>query len=443
MYFLFRQLTQLLVFIYFKKVVVTGHENIPARGQVIWVANHPNTLMDPLIVGMISPQRIGFVGNAGIFTNKLAAVVLRYFHVIPIYRKKDVGANEKPDNTTAFARCHQYLEQGNRLLIFPEGNSYYELKLREIKTGTARIALSYEAQKGFTGNLTILPVALDYSDSIQFRSMVSVTIGKPIAVASYQALYQDEPAAVQALTADIRQALAMHVPHTEAKAEESVLIKLHKFYTAYVEPGADMHQNPARSLQLRTQLARALKSFKQHDTSLYQTIESQLNRFFDCLQAEKLTTGFFTKSFLQKKPTWVLLGYGIPLVLLMPFYLAGILVNYLPYIIPSRIFKLLRLDIEYKATIQLFAGMITFPVFYSLDVWLLKQPVSHLNLPLGLLPPFFIGSGYVAMYCWTEWKRFFRVLNFYYMVKPESKQELLSWRDAILYSLITARELLK
>ena len=85
--------------------------------------------MDPLIVASITNTRIGFVGNAGIFSNKALASVLRYFHVIPVYRRKDVLSGEKPDNNAAFYKCHQYLS---------EGDSYYELKLREIKTGSTR-----------------------------------------------------------------------------------------------------------------------------------------------------------------------------------------------------------------------------------------------------------------------------------------------------------------
>jgi hypothetical protein len=41
------------------------------------------------------------------------------------------------------------------------------------KTGTARIALSYEELQDFDGNLKNTPIALDYSDSIQFRSTIS------------------------------------------------------------------------------------------------------------------------------------------------------------------------------------------------------------------------------------------------------------------------------
>ena len=108
---------------------------------------------------------------------------------------------EKPDNRQAFSKCHEYLDQNGTLLIFPEGTSYYELKLRDIKTGTARIALSFEQWKGFEGNLKIVPIALDYSDSIQFRSVVSVTVCRPISVHAFKLAYEkNEFEAVSELT---------------------------------------------------------------------------------------------------------------------------------------------------------------------------------------------------------------------------------------------------
>jgi 1-acyl-sn-glycerol-3-phosphate acyltransferase len=220
-YHILKQLIKFLLSVFFKNIVITGKNNIPDKGPLIIVSNHPNTFMDPLIVASITNTRIGFVGNAGIFSNKALASVLRYFHVIPVYRRKDVLSGEKPDNNAAFYKCHQYLSEGNMLLIFPEGDSYYELKLREIKTGTARIALSYEAIKNFKGNLKILPISLDYSDSIQFRSMISVTIAKPLRIDGYKELYlSDEVESVKKLTDEIKGALAEHIPHTDGKVQE-------------------------------------------------------------------------------------------------------------------------------------------------------------------------------------------------------------------------------
>lgn len=148
MYRLVLKLIKIALFFFFKKIVVTGKQNRLNQGPIIIVANHPNTLMDPLIIASIMKQQIGFVGNAGLFSNPLLRLLLNYFNVIPTFRKKDIAQGEKPDNKYSFSKCHDYLDKEGTILIFPGGSSYYELKLREIKTGTARIALSYESVQG-------------------------------------------------------------------------------------------------------------------------------------------------------------------------------------------------------------------------------------------------------------------------------------------------------
>ncbi|HYV94402.1 MAG TPA: 1-acyl-sn-glycerol-3-phosphate acyltransferase [Chitinophagales bacterium] len=427
--------------VFFKKIVVTGSENIPDHGPMIIVANHPNTFMDPLIIGTITEQRIGFVANAGIFSNKLLITVLRYFHVIPIFRKKDIAPGEKPDNKEAFIKCHEYLDQSGTLLIFPEGSSYYELKLREIKTGTARIALSFEELKKFQGNLKILPVALDYSDSLQFRSMVSITVNPPLYTHVYKEAYlRNEFDGVKALTEDIRKALAKNIPRTSGKEQEDFLIKAHKFYTAFYEPGADLYENPKRSLELRTQLSKVFHYIYVHDTGLYHDTETKVHAFFSGLKSEGLTAGFFTDQFLRTNKALVCLGYLSKLLLLLPFYLFGILTNYLPYILPSKIFQSLKIDIEYKTSVQMVSGMITFPLFYALEIWIFRHYVSA-DLRSTLL--FMVAlpvTGYITMYYWTELQRFARVIRFCFFMKPREKVKLRELRDEILDRMEEARK---
>ena len=318
-----KEIVRISLAIFFKKIVVTGSGDIPDRGPMIIVANHPNTFMDPLIIGSITGQRIGFVANAGIFYNKLLIAIFRYFHVIPIFRKKDVRTGEVPNNKEAFLKCHEYLEQCGTLLIFPEGSSYYELKLREIKTGTARIALSFERLKNFESNLKILPVALDYSDSLQFRSMVSVTVSPPIATGIYKEIYlQDEVAGVKALTEDIRKALSKNIPNTSDKEQEDFLIKAHKFYTTYYDPDADLYENPKRSLEVRNLLSRALLYVHEHNIVLYRDTETKIHAFFSELKAGDVTAGFFTDQFRKKSKMLVCIGYVSELLVLLPFYIA-------------------------------------------------------------------------------------------------------------------------
>ncbi len=436
-YAFIKALVRISTAIFFKKIVVVGRAYMPERGPAIIVANHPNTLMDPLLVALLAEQRIGFVANAGLFSNGLLVAFFRYFHVIPIFRKKDVAPGEKPDNKQAFAQCHAYLQQGGTFLIFPEGSSHYEINLREIKTGTARIALSYTGP----GDVQIIPVALDYSDAIQFRSMVRATIGKPIMVSAYKEDQQrNEAYAVEALTDDIHKAFAKKLPWTTGKDQEDLLIKAHTFYTTYAAPEADLHQDPKRSLLVRKQLADALHHLQGTQPELYARTSAQLLQFFDALHTDRITPGFHTDAYRQKSFALLCLGYLAELVLLAPLYLFGLVTNYLPYILPSLVFKATRMEVEYKAPVQMVVGLICFPLFYGLEVWAFHQFIDPRPWTAALFLLALPIAGYTTMWYWTELRRFTRVLRFHFVVPNERKNEMLLERDAILKAMMDARE---
>lgn len=437
LYALIKVLVRISTAVFFKKIVVVGREHLPARGPAIVAANHPNTLMDPLLVAMLLQQQVGFVANAGIFSNSLLTRFFRHFHVIPIYRKKDVAPGGTPDNTQAFAECHAYLGKGGTFLIFPEGSSHYEINLREIKTGTARIALSYAGP----GDVQIIPVALDYSDAIQFRSMVRITVGKPIMVSAYTDAHQlNEAVAVEALTADIRKALARKLPWTTGKGQEDLLIKAHTFYTAYAAPEADLHEDPKRSLVLRKQLADALHHLKTVRPELYERTSSQLLAFFAALRAQRITPGFLTDAYQRKSFTLLCLGYLTEIVLLAPLYLFGLLTNYIPYILPSLVFKASRMEVEYKAPAQMVVGLICFPLFYGLEVWAFHRFIDPRLWTTALFLLALPIAGYTAMWYWTELQRFARVLRFQFAVPKDRKDEMIRERDAILGAMMEARK---
>lgn len=419
--------------VFFKKIVVTGREHMLKKGPLIIAANHPNTLMDPLIVASLMSQQIGFVGNASIFSNALVARILRGFKVIPIYRKKDVTDGAPPDNRFAFSKCHEFLGQGGTLLIFPEGTSIYELKLREIKTGTARIALSYAAQPEWGDDLQILPVSLDYSDAIQFRSSLSVTVSPPIAVADQLPEYeQDAYTGVNALTEAIRKKLARHIPHTQDKAQERFLKDAHTFYTEYVDASANLFSHPRRSLIVRKALATALMQLQQVRPPLYAELEQTVNQYFQELHAQRLSPGFFNDQFRARSPWLVQLGYVLTLVLLLPVYVIGLLTNYLPYILPGQLFKALRIDIEYRTSVTLVAGILLFPLYYYLMLLGLSHYVPlHWWTVLGAIAVF-ASCGYGAMYYYTEWTRWRRVTRFYHRLSGTWKAEMQQRKEQIM-----------
>lgn len=443
-YRLLRKLIKIALFFFFKKIVVSGKRNMLHQGPVIIVANHPNTLMDPLIIASIMKQQIGFLGNAGLFSNPFLGRLLQYFNVIPVFRKKDIPKGEKPNNNYSFSKCHEYLDKKGTILIFPEGSSYYELKLREIKTGTARIALSYESLQGLDSNLKILPIALDYSDAIQFRSMLSITIDEPISVENYKKRYlEDEIDGVLQLTETIRQKLNKYIPNTTNKEQEQFLLKTHKFYTTFNEPSTDLHLNPKQSFVSRAQISKFFCFLQKNNFEFYKNTEAKVHLFFDQLNNEKLTPGFFTDSFLQKNKAIVAFSYFFKFLILAPIYLFGLLTNYVPYLLPFLIFKALKLDIEYKTSIQMIVGLITFPLFYWLEIKIFGYYFDLSFSGSWLLIIAFLFSGYITMYYWTEIKRFKRVLRFYFFMKPEKKFSILKLRDEILINIEYAKSILQ
>jgi len=439
-YRLLRILIKVALFFFFKEIVVSGKKNMLHQGPIIIVANHPNTLMDPLIIASIMKQQIGFLGNAGLFSNPFLGRLLKYFNVIPVFRKKDIAKGENPNNIYSFSKCHEYLDKKGIILIFPEGSSYYELKLREIKTGTARIALSYESLQGLDSKLKILPIALDYSDSIQFRSVVSVTIDEPISVQNYKKQYlENEIDGVLHLTETIYKKLDKHIPNTINKEQEQFLLKTHKFYTTFNEPTTDLHLNPKQSLMSRAQISKSFYSLQKNNLELYNNTETKVYQFFDQLNTEKLTPGFFTESFLKKNRTIVVSGYFIKFLLLAPLYLFGLFTNYIPYILPYKIFKLLKLEIEYKTSVQMMVGLISFPLFYWLEIKLFGFYFEISFWGSWILVLAFLVSGYITMYYWTEIKRFKRVLHLYFFLKPKRKLSILKLRDDILNNIKFAK----
>lgn len=441
MYWLLKQIIKIELFFYFKKIVVTGKEHLKTDGPLIVVANHPNTLMDPLIIAAIMKQRVGFLANAGIFKGSFISRILGLLHVIPVFRKQDISPNEKPDNVKTFIKCHEYLNEKGTLLIFPEGSSYHELKLRDIKTGTARIALSFEPHNDDENKLKILPITLDYSDAIQFRSMVAVTIGKPISLETYLNTYlESETEAVTALTERMGEELAQAIPHTTDKDQEQFLINGHKFYTTFKAPDSNLHTNPKGSFESRNQISKSLSSLIEANPALYKDTQQKVQRFFNALQKEKLTPGFFTDKFSKKNRNWVCLSYSLKLLILAPLYIIGLISNYIPYILPSKIFEILKLEIEYKTSIQIVVGLFTFPLFYWLQIKLLSNFVHIEPWLFNLLFITFAITGYLAMYYWTETKRFKRVLRYYFSLKQNEKINILKLRDEILKNIELATE---
>ena len=61
------------LFLFYKKITITGEKNIPKNKAILFVANHQNAMMDPLIVATATNKTMYFLARASAFKNKIAA----------------------------------------------------------------------------------------------------------------------------------------------------------------------------------------------------------------------------------------------------------------------------------------------------------------------------------------------------------------------------------
>ena len=198
---------------FFRTIEVVGRDHVPASGPVIFVGNHPNSLVDPVVISTTCGRRVSFAARDGLFAAPGLRLVLWALGSVPIKRRQDQKEGTAAvDNADAFAALHAVLRRGGAFGIFPEGVSYTEAELQPLKTGAARIALSARAE-GIP--VVIVPVGLSYRQRDRFRGRVLVQFGRPLSI---DAGASDDREAARALTARIElalRALTLNAPDFE------------------------------------------------------------------------------------------------------------------------------------------------------------------------------------------------------------------------------------
>ena len=155
-------LARCLMRIFFRQVDVIGAERIPRGVPLVLVANHHNSLVDPLLVLGFLGAHPRFLAKSTLFSVPVLRWLLKLGGVIPVYRQQDAG-EDTTNNQQTFSLCHEALARGGTVALFPEGISHDAPHLARMKTGAARIALGAETEHGPLG-LRVVPIGLTFDE---------------------------------------------------------------------------------------------------------------------------------------------------------------------------------------------------------------------------------------------------------------------------------------
>ena len=205
-YALMKRLARIALRWYYRDVEIVGADRVPSNGPLLVVANHPNAVIDPMLVATTLSRRVTFTGKATLFENPFFRVFLGALGMVPLRRASDErarrqagGAPDPKRNENAFRAVIDALAQRRAVLIFPEGKSHDEPSISPLKTGTARMAL--QARTAGVRDLTIVPIGFVFEEKSTPRTRILVEVGEPLAIDGWTGI--EAPDAVDRLTAEI------------------------------------------------------------------------------------------------------------------------------------------------------------------------------------------------------------------------------------------------
>jgi 1-acyl-sn-glycerol-3-phosphate acyltransferase len=368
---------------FFKDVAVVGVDRVPAAGPVLLCINHPNNLIDSLLVGGVLPRKVHYLATAALFRNPVVARFLAACGAIPVYRRQD-DPDKMDKNADAFAACFRALERGGLIGIYPEGTTHSESRVQRIKTGAARIALDYQAA-GRGAPLTLVPVGLTFDARKAFRGHVRVSFGEPIALTPYAAVYRDEPAkAVEALTTAIQWGMEAEILHVARRERQNLVRAVEELYRddliRELQEERGLRARQVDPLRLSRAIADAAAHFEQHDPERVERLWAGVQRYRALLAAYQMRDQA-VRARAHRPAARGRLRRSWEASLGLPFFAYGLVVNGLPYLLPRWLARrTARKETDY-ATTRLLASVVAFPVFWALETWIVWR---LLGLPWAL-----------------------------------------------------------
>jgi 1-acyl-sn-glycerol-3-phosphate acyltransferase len=385
--------SRLVLRVFYRNVEAAGLDRVPAAGPTILVLNHPNGLMDPLLLLCLSPRPVSFLAKSPLFTMPFVSLFVRAFDSIPVYRPQDADADVRRNRET-FAKAREMLKRGGVLALFPEGVSHDEPRLMPLKSGAARIALGAAAE----GAVTVVPAGLTYEARDLFRSSALLHVAEPFTVEPIPLDEKGEPprTAVKALTERLREALE----GATLQADDAATLELAAFAESLLPAGDGSLE--ARVAVRRLLLERAAL-LRDRAPERLAALVARLERFRAILTAARLAPGALDSGASRAELAASTLAALLVALFLAPPALLGLLAHAPAYNLVGPLAKRLsRGNTDIVATIKVLGAFLFFPL-----TWIALGTAAGLawGLPLGLLTGLALPVlGYLALLLLERWE---------------------------------------
>jgi glycerol-3-phosphate O-acyltransferase / dihydroxyacetone phosphate acyltransferase len=379
-------LLRLLLRVFFRRLTITGREHVPPTGPVLFVLNHPNALVDPVVLLCHAGRPVSFLAKEPLFRMPVLGFFVRALDSIPVWRHMDQADTSK--NRATFLAARTLLARGGSLALFPEGTSHSDSRLKPFRTGAARIALGAAGTEG----LRIVPAGLFYPAKTRFRSAALLCFGPPVEVRPVSADADGEPPApeVRALTAQLEEALG----GLTVQADHHEALRLVEAAERILSPGRPDQDELAGRLELRQRLVTGYTRLREADPARLGAIESRVSRYDHALRMADLTPDLLPASgYRAVVVIRVTLRALAVLLLLLPAAIAGMVVHAPAWFIIDQVARRReRTNPDVVATVKALGGLLFYPA-----TWFV------LGVAVGVRWTWPLGSAALLVAPWLGW----------------------------------------
>ena len=328
---------------FFRRVHVRYPERILESGPVLVVSNHPNNLLDPVIVASLYKRKFSFLAKSPLFKFPIK-YLMNALQMIPVYRPRDGSDPNK--NTEMFKAVAEKISSGQAVMIFPEGTSEWQRNLLEIKTGPARIALQAADVSGDRSLIKIQPIGLTYHDYRLYRGSVTASVGEPISMENFKVTGDDSKEVVRRLTDEIDRQLRALTVNIDDPVRAAFIEKISKVY------GFSQRDDYERMSLVAKGVEHLLPKYPERRIE----IEKRIDEYFAKADELGIIPGLERVRFSR---AWLVL-------LLSPVILLGWILNWPPYRLTARAMENSSFEHTFRATIAILMGIVSFLAWYCL-----------------------------------------------------------------------------
>lgn len=356
--------------------VLNGHKKL--FGSTIYVSNHPNSFMDPIMIGSINRPIVHFMTRSDVFVWWLKPT-LWAAHMLPIYRQQD-GTDTKGKNSDVFKKVNQSLKMGRNILIFGEGftDDTPIRGLKPVKKGPVRMGFGALDAINWSKPIYVSGMGISYTDRNTIGSEFILNNGPKICLNDYKDAYKENPnRVINEVTKRVEKDMQNCIIYVANPKRYSLLENIMQITRkGFNHPNHDDRIPLLKRFEYSRELAAWINANVTDESTEILALQKDLDAYFNLEKRMKIQDRFVVA---KKDPELVsTLNNWLYLILMWPFAIVGAVHGFIPYIIAKKVTeKVMRRKVFWGSVKMMLAKLIgsiyNIPIIVLLTKWYLPH----------------------------------------------------------------------